>query len=75
MAQDLFFEFPWNNFLHSVVYDLIHQILTGRVDAGVNRALTISLFEDGKLMSRIVEGQRRNDAERCVANTCPSLPI
>lgn len=48
------------------MYDLIHQILTGRVDAGVNRALVISLFEDAKLMSRIVEGQRRNDAERCV---------
>ncbi|KAF7337855.1 Extragenic suppressor of kinetochore protein 1 [Mycena venus] len=31
---DLFFEFPWNNFLHSAVYDFIHQILTGNVDAG-----------------------------------------
>jgi len=64
--QDLFFEFPWNNFLHSVVYDLIHQILTGRVDGGVNRSLTIALFQDAQLMQRIVEGQRRNDVEWCV---------
>ncbi|TFY80035.1 hypothetical protein EWM64_g3980 [Hericium alpestre] len=47
----------------SVVYDLIHQILTGRVDGGVNRELTISLFRDARLMHRIVEGQRRNDTE------------
>ncbi|KAI6036028.1 SIT4 phosphatase-associated protein-domain-containing protein [Pisolithus microcarpus] len=60
---DLFFEFPWNNFLHSVVYDFIHQILTGKVDGGLNRELTIALFRDARLMHRIVEGQKKNDAE------------
>ncbi|KAL4068116.1 SIT4 phosphatase-associated protein-domain-containing protein [Scleroderma citrinum] len=60
---DLFFEFPWNNFLHSVVYDFIHQVLTGRVDGGLNRELTIALFRDARLMQRIVEGQKQNDAE------------
>ncbi|KAJ7080423.1 SIT4 phosphatase-associated protein-domain-containing protein [Mycena belliarum] len=58
---DLFFEFPWNNFLHSAVYDLIHQILTGNVDGGLARELAISLFRDARLMHRIVEGQRMND--------------
>ncbi|CDO73666.1 hypothetical protein BN946_scf185014.g136 [Trametes cinnabarina] len=60
---DLFFEFPWNNFLHSVVYDLIHQILTGRVDGGYNRELTVALFRDARLMHRIIEGSKRNDIE------------
>ncbi|KZT23975.1 SAPS-domain-containing protein [Neolentinus lepideus HHB14362 ss-1] len=60
---DIFFDFPLNNFLHSVVYDLLHQILTGRVDEGMNRELTISLFRDVHIMDRILEGQRRNDAE------------
>ncbi|KAH9931705.1 SAPS-domain-containing protein [Epithele typhae] len=60
---DLFFEFPWNNFLHSVVYDLIHQVLTGRVDGGANRELTVSLFRDARLMHRIIEGSKRNDVE------------
>ncbi|KAI0053980.1 SAPS-domain-containing protein [Auriscalpium vulgare] len=63
MVLDLFFNFPWNNFLHSVVYDLIHQILTGRVDGGINRSLTVALFRDAHLMQRIVEGQKRNDQE------------
>ncbi|KAJ7264879.1 SIT4 phosphatase-associated protein-domain-containing protein [Mycena haematopus] len=66
---DLFFEFPWNNFLHSAVYDFVHQILTGNVDAGsgaggnggMGRELAVSLFRDAKLMHRIVEGQRMND--------------
>ncbi|KAI0736702.1 SAPS-domain-containing protein, partial [Fomitopsis betulina] len=60
---DLFFDFPWNNFLHSVVYDLIHQVLTGRIDGGFNRELTIALFRDARLMHRIIEGSKRNDKE------------
>ena len=65
-TQDLFFEFPWNNFLHSAVYDLVHQILTGNVESGVNRELAIALFHDARLMHRIVDGQKRSDAKVCV---------
>ena len=50
--------------MHSVVYDLIHQILTGRVDGGYNRELTVALFRDARLMHRIIEGSKRNDVER-----------
>jgi serine/threonine-protein phosphatase 6 regulatory subunit 3 len=60
---DLFFEFPWNNFLHNTVYDFIHQILTGRTDGGLNKELSISLFRDARIMQRIIDGQKRNDAE------------
>ncbi|TFK68279.1 SAPS-domain-containing protein [Pluteus cervinus] len=60
---DLFFEFPWNNFLHGAVYDFVHQILTGRVENGLNRELAVALFRDARLMDRIIEGQRRNDEE------------
>lgn len=42
-------------------------MLTGRVDSGYNRELIISLFRDAKILYRIVEGQARNDVERCVA--------
>ncbi|KAI9607379.1 hypothetical protein H4Q26_005898 [Puccinia striiformis f. sp. tritici PST-130] len=27
---DLFFEFPWNNFLHNVIYDLVQQTLNAK---------------------------------------------
>lgn len=60
---DLFFDFPWNNFLHSVVYDVLHQILTGKVDYGLNKELTVSLFRDARLLYRIVEAQKRNDED------------
>ncbi|KAF8867842.1 SIT4 phosphatase-associated protein-domain-containing protein [Mucidula mucida] len=60
---DLFFEYPWNNFLHSAVYDIIHQILTGNLESGYNRELAVSLFRDARLMYRIVEGQKHNDVE------------
>jgi len=49
------------------VYDLAHQILTGNVESGVNRELAIALFRDARLMHRIVDGQKRSDAEVCVA--------
>ncbi|KIJ44266.1 hypothetical protein M422DRAFT_252275 [Sphaerobolus stellatus SS14] len=58
---DLFFQFPWNNFLHGTVYDLVHQVLTGRVDSGLNRAMIVSLFRDAKLFHRIVDGHDEND--------------
>lgn len=47
-----------------MVYDIIHQILTGRDDNGYNRELMVSLFRDAKVMHRIVEGQKQNDVER-----------
>lgn len=46
------------------MYDVVHQILTARVDVGMNRELTIALFRDTRLMHRIVETQRENDLER-----------
>jgi SIT4-associating protein SAP185/190 len=41
--KDLFFNFKWNNFLHTVVYDMIAQIFNGRMDIGYNKALAISV--------------------------------
>ena len=47
-----------------MVYDIIHQILTGRDEHGRNRELIVSLFRDAKIMHRIVDGQKQNDIER-----------
>ncbi|PKC10964.1 SAPS-domain-containing protein [Rhizophagus irregularis] len=60
---DLFFNFKWNNFLHTVVYDMIAQIFNGRMDIGYNKALAISVFTDGHLTKRITNAQRLNDSE------------
>ncbi|KAI9675490.1 MAG: hypothetical protein M1829_003294 [Trizodia sp. TS-e1964] len=58
---DFFFRFPWNNFLHNVVYDVVQQVFNGPMDRGYNRTLAINLFEVGKITERIVEGQRKSD--------------
>ncbi|KAL9937035.1 hypothetical protein V8E36_004270 [Tilletia maclaganii] len=57
----LFFEFPWNNFLHNVVYDILQQFFNGRMDIGLNRQLTIDVFSNGKLTDKIVDGHKRNE--------------
>ncbi|KAK4704808.1 hypothetical protein P7C70_g1404, partial [Phenoliferia sp. Uapishka_3] len=60
--KDLFFAFPWNNFLHNVVFDILQQIFHGRIDRALDRQLALSVFLDGKLIDRILEGQVLNDA-------------
>ncbi|KAI5310044.1 hypothetical protein KEM55_001873 [Ascosphaera atra] len=56
-----FFRFPWNNFLHNVVFDVIQQVLSGPMDRGFNRTLTIDVFSTGRVTHQIVAGQKRSD--------------
>ncbi|KAM0792410.1 hypothetical protein ACM66B_005088 [Microbotryomycetes sp. NB124-2] len=60
---DLFFDFPWNNFLHNVVFDILQQIFHGRLDRALDRQLAISVFTEGRLIDRILAGQAANDAD------------
>lgn len=57
----MFFDFPWNNFLHNVVFDIIQQIFHGRIDRELDRQLVLSVFLDGRVIDRILGGQRAND--------------
>ncbi|KAM5445548.1 sporulation-induced protein [Microsporum audouinii] len=56
-----FFRFPWNNFLHNVVYDIVQQLLNGSMEQGFNRALVIDLFESAQITTQIIEAQRRSE--------------
>ncbi|KAI8866876.1 hypothetical protein GQ42DRAFT_165197 [Ramicandelaber brevisporus] len=58
---DLFVAYPWNNFLHAVVYDILHQTLALDTDVEVNRRLLVSLFRDTHVTERIVDAIRRSD--------------
>ncbi|KAH8596881.1 SIT4-associating protein-like protein SAP190 [Bisporella sp. PMI_857] len=58
---DFFFRFPWNNFLHNVVYDVVQQVFNGPMDRGFNRSLAIDLFDTGHITMRIVDGQKKSD--------------
>ncbi|KAI8064312.1 SIT4 phosphatase-associated protein-domain-containing protein [Gilbertella persicaria] len=64
ICVDLFFAFPWNNFLHYVIYDMLHQVFNGRMDIGLNRHLAISILKDGQLTDKIIIAQKAND-EAC----------
>ncbi|RCH81858.1 hypothetical protein CU098_000819, partial [Rhizopus stolonifer] len=58
---DLFFAFPWNNFLHYAVYDTLHQVFNGPMDNQHNLRLAISVFEQARLTDKIIEAQDKND--------------
>ncbi|KAK9238379.1 SIT4 phosphatase-associated protein-domain-containing protein [Lipomyces kononenkoae] len=61
---DLFFRFPWNNFLHNVVFDIIQQIFNGPIDRDYNRLLAIELFRTDHITDQIVAGTKTsNDHE------------
>lgn len=55
---NMFFQFPWNNFLHNVVFDIVQQVLNGPMVEGYNRYLAIDLFKTGRLTYLICEGQK-----------------
>ncbi|KAH8697650.1 SIT4 phosphatase-associated protein-domain-containing protein [Talaromyces proteolyticus] len=63
-----FFRFPWNNFLHNVVYDVVQQVFNGPMDRGFNRSLAIDLFDSGSITEKIVAGQRRSDEAQATKN-------
>lgn len=54
-------EYPWNNFLHNVVFDIVQQIFNGSVHEGYNKFLAIHLFTRDKITEQIVAGQQSND--------------
>ncbi|ORX52405.1 SAPS-domain-containing protein [Hesseltinella vesiculosa] len=60
---DLFFSFPWNNFLHYVTYDMLHQVFNGPMDKEYNRLLALSILKDGQLTTKMVQAQKDNDTE------------
>lgn len=57
---ELFLHYPWNNFLHNVVYDILQQLFNGDMESAINRKLTISTFDEACLVEAILEGVRRN---------------
>ncbi|KAJ4291212.1 sporulation-induced protein [Collariella sp. IMI 366227] len=60
-----FFKYPWNNFLHNVVYDIVQQVFNGPMDRGFNPTLAISLFEAADITNQIIRGQQASEqAER-----------
>jgi SIT4-associating protein SAP185/190 len=63
-----FFRFPWNNFLHNVVYDVVQQVFNGPMDRGHNRFLAFDLFETGKITEQIINGQKRSDEAQQTKN-------
>jgi len=52
----LFFEYPWNNFLHSLVCQMIEEILSGQ-----DEDLKLSLFNEGKLLDLISTASKENE--------------
>ena len=63
-----FFRFPWNNFLHNVVYDVVQQVFNGPMDRGYNKHLAFDLFETGRVTEQIIEGQKRSDQAQKTKN-------
>ncbi|KAH6639920.1 SIT4 phosphatase-associated protein-domain-containing protein [Truncatella angustata] len=64
-----FFKYPWNNFLHNVVYDIVQQVFNGPMDRGYNPTLAISLFEAADVTNAIINGQNRSEQSQAQSKT------
>lgn len=54
----LFFHYPWNNFLHGVVLQIVQTVLEGE-----NEELKLSLLKDAKLVDFICSAAKANEEE------------
>ena len=59
----MFYQFPWNNFLHNVVFDIVQQILNASLHIGYNKFLVIDIFDRCEITSMLLEAY-----ERCIKN-------
>ncbi|GAP92261.1 putative sit4 phosphatase-associated protein [Rosellinia necatrix] len=64
-----FFRYPWNNFLHNVVYDIVQQVFNGPMDRGFNPHLAISLFEAADITNAIINGQTSSEKSQAQNKT------
>ncbi|KAK3688976.1 SIT4 phosphatase-associated protein-domain-containing protein [Podospora appendiculata] len=64
-----FFTYPWNNFLHNVVYDIVQQVFNGPMTLGYNPTLAISLFEDADVTNQIINGQLASEKSQTLHKT------
>ncbi|KAH6845605.1 SIT4 phosphatase-associated protein-domain-containing protein [Chaetomium sp. MPI-CAGE-AT-0009] len=64
-----FFRYPWNNFLHNVVYDIVQQVFNGPMDRGYNPTLAISLFEAADITNQIINGQLASEKSQAENKT------
>ncbi|KAI0444035.1 SAPS-domain-containing protein [Xylaria telfairii] len=64
-----FFRYPWNNFLHNVVYDIVQQVFNGPMDRGFNPTLAISLFEAADITNAIINGQTSSEKSQAQSRT------
>lgn len=56
---DMFFRFPWNNFLHNVVFDVVQQILNATMEIGYNKYLAVDLFDRCHITTAIITGHNK----------------
>lgn len=61
--------YPWNNFLHNVVYDIVQQVFNGPMDRGYNPTLAVSLFEAADVTAAIIKGQQVSDESQAKTRT------
>ncbi|PNY25058.1 Extragenic suppressor of kinetochore protein 1 [Tolypocladium capitatum] len=64
-----FFSYPWNNFLHNVVYDIVQQVFNGPMERGYNPTLAVSLFEAADVTTAIINGQQASDVSQATTKT------
>ncbi|KAI3320543.1 SAPS-domain-containing protein [Xylariaceae sp. AK1471] len=64
-----FFRYPWNNFLHNVVYDIVQQVFNGPMDRSFNPTLAISLFEAADITNAIINGQTASEQSQAQSKT------
>src|SRR5262249_20281876 len=68
---DLFFDYPWNSFLHNVVYDILQTALT--LEKSFHPLVVLDLFTTGEILERIIRARKQNDENQYTSITPTKL--
>lgn len=73
----MFLKYPWNNFWHNVIFDILQQIFNGRMDYAYNSFLVYALFNNKQIDQfwDIKDSLNYNNGNTMDFNLCRDLVI
>ncbi|KAL6926330.1 hypothetical protein ACO0SA_001873 [Hanseniaspora valbyensis] len=73
----MFLKYPWNNFWHNVIFDILQQIFNGRMDYAYNSFLVYALFNNKNIDQfwDAKDSLNFNNGEPVDFNLCKDLVI
>ncbi|KAL6950219.1 hypothetical protein ACO0QE_000895 [Hanseniaspora vineae] len=69
----MFLQYPWNNFWHNVIFDILQQVFNGRMDYSYNSFLVYALFANNQIGQYAASSSEQINGEASAVETTSQL--